>query len=487
MTRPAFTIRETWRYRRAERRLLLWTFLAIASGFAMVFVIRLGNGHPITRTDLLPLLVYGSSLILIHLTLILSRFWGDQILLATASFLAGFGILAQYRVGTFDLEHLASPGNYAFPAGVLIMLAVLLAFKRGRHLVLAKLDIASAVISAAILVVILVSGARFRGAVFAPGRMTPTEALKIFLVIFLAGYLTRHRKSFRRTAWGLPLPPWRVLLHFLAFWGVPMALFIVQRDLGMVVIFSAILLTLLLVATGRWGYLFLAIAAGAAFYFLAFNFMGHGQQRFLVWRDPFQDPTGSGWQTLQALTALFSGGLWGAGFGFGSPDKIPIAASDFIYAAIGEEIGFLGCLLVVTFYLVFFYRAFQLAYRSREPFPLLLAAGLVSSIAAQTFLNIAGVVKLLPLTGITLPFISHGGSSLVTSFTALGLLLAISEGPRPAPEPPATRRRTRRKRTQAPGRPQTPAGKRKPARRKSTKSTTPRKSAPTRRKRTGRE
>jgi cell division protein FtsW (lipid II flippase) len=135
---------------------------------------------------------------------------------------------------------------------------------------------------------------------------------------------------------------------------------------------------------------------------------------------------------------MYSGGLWGEGFGAGNPEYTPIAESDFIYAVIGEELGFVGGALVMAFFLLIFLRGLQIAYRSRSSFGLLLAGGLTTVLATQTFLNIGGVTKFIPLTGITLPFISQGGSSLLTAFAILGLLLAISDG-----EPPGTRARAR--------------------------------------------
>ena len=185
---------------------------------------------------------------------------------------------------------------------------------------------------------------------------------------------------------------------------------------------------MLFLASGRWQYLVYAGLAAGAFAYLTFHFLDHGQRRLLAWQDPFSDPTGGGWQVLQALSGMYAGGLWGTGFGAGNPGQVPIAASDFVYAVIGEEMGFVGCVVVVVAYLFFFVRGYRISRAVAEPFGSLLAAGLVSVLAVQTFLNIAGVTKLVPVTGITLPFISQGGSSLITSFVSLGILLAVSQG-----------------------------------------------------------
>jgi cell division protein FtsW (lipid II flippase) len=154
---------------------------------------------------------------------------------------------------------------------------------------------------------------------------------------------------------------------------------------------------------------------------------------------------------------MYSGGLWGEGFGEGNPEYTPIAESDFIYSVIGEELGFVGSALVIVFFLVVFHRGYLIAFRTRSRFGMLLCAGLITVIATQTFLNVGGVTKFIPLTGITLPFISHGGSSLLTGFAGLGLILAISDGEavktRPKRTPsgararkPSTTRRSRPKR-----------------------------------------
>ena len=163
----------------------------------------------------------------------------------------------------------------------------------------------------------------------------------------------------------------------------------------------------------------------------------HGQRRLEAWLDPFQDPTGDGWQILQGLSGMYAGGLWGEGFGIGSPQYTPIAAADFIYSVIGEELGFLGCLVLVLFFLILFQRGISVSGLARSNFGRLLAAGLTSILAVQTMLNIGGVTKSIPLTGTTLPFISHGGASLLTAFVIIGLLLAISdEEPGRAARPP---------------------------------------------------
>jgi cell division protein FtsW (lipid II flippase) len=206
-----------------------------------------------------------------------------------------------------------------------------------------------------------------------------------------------------------------------------MVLLVLLRDFGLIVLLNAVLLVMAVLASGRWSYLVtgLLLVGGAGV--LLLRFMPHGSSRVDVWLNPFADPTGRGWQVLQSLSAMATGGLWGAGLGAGQPTAIPIAASDFVYAAWAEETGYVGCALVLGVYLLFFYRGFRLADSLRDPFAQSLATGLTAALALQTLLNLGGVTKAIPLTGITLPFLSLGGSSLITSFVMLGLLLALSD------------------------------------------------------------
>jgi cell division protein FtsW (lipid II flippase) len=190
----------------------------------------------------------------------------------------------------------------------------------------------------------------------------------------------------------------------------------------------AVAFLVLLQATRRPALLAWGAAGAAALAVALFALTAHGAARVAVWRDPFGDATGRGWQVLQALAALYSGGLWGSGVGAGFPQAVPVAASDFIYVALGEELGFAGCAAVLGIYFALLRRALVPAFRREGGFGALLAGGLAAALGVQVLWNVAGVVKAVPLTGITLPFLSQGGSSLLTSFVALGLLMALSEG-----------------------------------------------------------
>jgi len=409
-----------------ERRLMVWAFLALASGYFMIVLARLSNSPVWLRKDWLPLGVFAGALLVVHLSRFVSGSRRDASLIVSGLFLSGFGLLAQFRMGTLDFENPSRMAHYAYPAGIFVLVLVAIAFGAGRIRSLESMMMPASLAAIAVLAVIVLLGQRFRGGMFLAGNLNPAELAKPLLVVFAAAFISDYREDLKTTVAGFPAPSVQALLVLAIFWGIPMALLVMQRDMGMLILMNVVLVLMLVMATGRIGYAVLAGLLALPLGYAMFHFLAHGHQRFLAWQDPFRDPTGRGWQILQALSAMFTGGLWGTGLGVGHPQTVPIATSDFVYAALAEEIGFVGCALIMVTYLVFFFRGFLAADRASCPFVQLLAAGLVITLACQTFLNLGGVTKLIPLTGITLPFISQGGSSLVASFLALGLLVAIS-------------------------------------------------------------
>lgn len=359
--------------------------------------------------------------------------------------------------GLGGLAGLAGLTDYAFVVGFALLTLLALGLGGGRYRTLGTGHWvwAWAGLSLLLVLILLVTGQRFRGAVFGVGLLTPTELLKISFVLFSAAYIDREAKALSLWRFHGLLPPWRPLLPLAGVGGALMIMLLIQRDLGMVLLLGVTLPLLLVLGTGRWGYAGYGLVVASLLGWLLLGFFEHGERRIQAWLSPFQDPTGASWQVLQGLSGMYAGGLWGDGFGAGNPEYTPIAESDFIYAVIGEELGFIGTALVLAFFLILILRGLQIAIRARSSFGLLLAAGLTTVLAAQVVLNVGGVTSLLPLTGITLPFISQGGSSLVTAFALLGLLLAISDG-----EPPrsAGARRDARPRKVSPAKPRAGIG-----------------------------
>jgi cell division protein FtsW (lipid II flippase) len=280
-----------------------------------------------------------------------------------------------------------------------------------------------------------VNGARLWIAL-GPMRFQLPEIGKILLVIFFAAYLVDMREvltvSTRRVL-GVPLPPFRYLAPLLGIWALSMALMIFMKDLGTSLLFFGALLALLYVATGRFFYVLVGLVLFAVGATILYYIFPHVQTRVDVWLNPWKDPTNKGYQIVQSLFALAAGGLFGRGLGEGylilpsGKTIIPKLETDFIFSAIGEELGLVGAAGIILLYLIFVYRGFRVAVRARDDFSRLLSTGLISIFALQAFLIIGGVTKLIPLTGITLPFVSYGGSSIVANFVLLALLLRLSD------------------------------------------------------------
>ncbi len=254
----------------------------------------------------------------------------------------------------------------------------------------------------------------------------PSEALKLLFVAFLAAYLG-ERLPRDSNALAPQLPSSLALLAPLLFvWGVSLVILISQRDLGTGSLIFAVFVTMLYLATGQTRYVVvggLLLLVGAALGYLLFDVV---RIRVDAWINPYLDASGRSFQIIQSLIAVANGGLFGRGFGIGSPTVIPVVHSDFVFAAILEEWGLAGGLATLLLILILVVRGLRLAYLARSAFRRLLAGGLAALLGLQTILIVGGVVKALPLTGVTLPFVSYGGSSLVISFVIAGLLLKLS-------------------------------------------------------------
>jgi cell division protein FtsW (lipid II flippase) len=204
-------------------------------------------------------------------------------------------------------------------------------------------------------------------------------------------------------------------------------MFVVQRDLGSALLFFCMAVFMTYMGTGSKSYVFIAMlffGLGAA---VSYAFFSHVQVRFNIWLDPWADPAGQAYQVVQSLFAFAAGGVWGTGFTHGHPGLIPEVHTDFIFSAVAEELGLLGCTVIMMVYVMLFYRGIMIAMSCKKELHTLVAAGFSIALFTQAFIIIAGVTKFLPLTGITLPFISYGGSSMVSGFIMIGLLLSLSK------------------------------------------------------------
>lgn len=264
-----------------------------------------------------------------------------------------------------------------------------------------------------------------------PLNFQPSELGKIALVLFFAGYLAERRELLAvatRKIGPLGLPQLRHFGPVLLAWAISLLVMVNQSDLGSSLLFFAIFVAMLWMATGRPAYLLSGILMFALGAFVASRLFTHVQSRVLVWRDPFKYINDKGYQVVQSLFAFATGGAWGTGLGLGRPDLIRFSVhTDFIFSALGEELGLVGAAAALTAYALFASRGFGLATRSRDDFSKLLAAGLTFTLSFQTILIVGGVTNLFPLTGVTMPFMSYGGSSLVSNFILVALLVRISD------------------------------------------------------------
>jgi peptidoglycan glycosyltransferase len=260
--------------------------------------------------------------------------------------------------------------------------------------------------------------------------LQPGEIARVLIIFFLAAYLADNREllslSTRRVL-GIPLPELRTLAPLIFMWGISFLLLIFEKDLGASLLFFGVFLAMLYAATGRLFYVIAGLALFALGAVGAYLLFDHVQLRVAIWLHPFADAADKGYQLVQSLFAFASGGLIGAGPGRGLPQRIPRVEDDFIFAAIGEELGLLGAAAIILCFLVLVYRGLSIAARAKSDMAAFTATGIVSSLGLQLFVIVGGVTRLIPLTGITVPFISRGGSSMLSTFLLLALLLRAGD------------------------------------------------------------
>jgi peptidoglycan glycosyltransferase len=354
----------------------------------------------------------------------------DGILLPLAGFLNGLGYIFIARLD----RNLAGLQAVWTAVGIAGFIFTLLVVRRVRDLERFRYTFALIGIGLLLMPLLPVLGENINGARLwvhlGPMTFQPGELAKITLCIFFASYLVEKAEllSFARLRIGpIPFPDLKHYGPLVLMWGVSLVVLIFEKDLGSSLLFFALFIALLWVATGRSAYLLVGgvlFAAGAYGSYSAFN---HVKERVTIWLNPWPVATGSGYQVVQALFAFAAGGFVGTNIAQGNPERIPAVATDFTFAAIGEELGLLGSVAVLIAFLLIVGVGLRIAIRAEPPFEKLLATGLTAIIGLQSFIILGGVTRLVPLTGITLPFVSYGGSSLLSNYVLLALLLRISD------------------------------------------------------------
>ena len=425
---------------------------------------RAFGGKPPTfaAADPRAMALFIAMLLAVHVAQILAGRRTDQVLLPAVGMLGGIGLLLMERLPQDLVEQdvfgrTLSLGQLQL-AWLVLALAVIgslaVAIRSDSYLRLYKYTWAAAGIGLLLLTFLFgadVNGARLTLRI-GPVSGQPSELLKVILVVFLAGYLSENRPLLMEqdTRIGpIRLPPLPYLAPMVVMWAIALGIVVIERDLGAALLFFAVFLLLVYVGTGRASAVVLGVLLFIVGAFVMYQLVDHVRTRVDIWLDPFADASGAGYQVVQALHAFARGGIVGTGLGGGLPlvgGRLPIPEvhTDFPFAALGEELGLAGILAILGLYLVVIERGLRIAASAADDFRAILAAGLSLVVGVQAFIIAAGNLKLIPLTGITLPFISYGGSSLLANAVVVGLLLAISDkGVEPPPAPRPRRRAAR--------------------------------------------
>lgn len=414
-------------------------------------------------------LSYGAGLaILVGIAHVIVRImtpYADPLLLPCVVFLNGLGLALIHRLDLTKIENARANGESLPRAdaplqltwtavGVAAFILVLLVIRDHRRLQRATYTALFAGVGLLLLPLVPGLGVRFQGAQiwirFAGLSFQPGEIAKVCLIVFFAGYLVVKKDALAlagRRFIGIDLPRGRDLGPILSAWLISLAILVFQRDLGTALLFFGAFVVLLYVSTERPGWLFVGgglFAGGAWFAYIAATSLhipqfSHIANRINAWLHPFDPQYREGaYQIIQSLYGFAYGGLLGRGLGEGHPNLVPLAKSDFIIAAIGEELGLTGLMAILVLYGIIVERGLRTALVCRDHFGKLLATGVAAVFAIQVFVVVGGVTKLIPLTGLTTPFLSYGGSSLVANWALVALMLRISDqARRPATLPAA--------------------------------------------------
>ena len=380
-------------------------------------------------------LAFGGLAIGVSLAFSIAGFTGDQLILPLATTISAIGLLEMQRLGpALEAQGLATIAQRQLLyllAGLAVLMVTALGLRRRLHL-LRRFRYSLLAASLAVMAVTVVIGDEAYGArlwlSIGPLQFQPSELVKITLVIFLASYLDERREMLAAPWYvgRLALPPIPTLIPLGVMWGACIVILIVGNDLGSSLLLFSIFLTMIYLATNQPSYVILGLISFAVAAVVLYQFFARIEIRVQNWLNPWADPLGIGYQQIQSDYAIASGGIFGVGFAQGEPWRIPAVNTDYVFSAIGEELGLLGTLATLLLLLLIAGRGAVIALRAPDGFSRLLAGGLAATIAIQTLIILGGVTRLIPLTGITLPFVSYGGSGLLMNFVIAGILLAVS-------------------------------------------------------------
>ena len=441
-------------YRWREITLLI---LPIALMLLAMTQLLLDKLDPATKVDIqhLPILqglipIFGliAALVVVHIILNIFFPKADQMILPIVGLLSGLGVLMATRLGPSLRPPVPNQGNqqllWVF-IGLVICMAIIFGLRNIQWLARFKYTVAllGVILFCTTLVNALHSNLNSPGhdqLKLGPFAFQPSELFKVCIVIFFAAYLSENRDVLIGGSWRLgklKLPPLRQLGPLALMLGIGLVLFLVVREIGLALLIYGIFLAMIYFGTGKLSFVLISLLIAIALGFIGYKLFGYIRDRFAVigfdvvdWQnwsahDEFLAENTYG-QVLQGLIATSSGGIIGAGLGLGHPGLVPVVQSDMVLSAFAEELGLVGIFAILGLYLLLVYRGFHIALEATDTFSQLLAAGLTSIFAIQTLIIAAGNLKLMPLTGIPLPFLSYGGSSIIGNFIMIGILLRIS-------------------------------------------------------------
>jgi cell division protein FtsW (lipid II flippase) len=440
--------------RRTELAMLCFAIGVMAFAYAAA---GLGlNGHVPSG---LVVYVAGFAALMAIAHLAVRRFtpWADPLMLPLAALLNGLGIVMIYRLqesgrkGNPGLSISTLTAHAALyqlmwtAVGIVAFIVVLVVIREPRVLQRYTYTLGTlGLILLAIPALLPASHSSVNGAkvwiILGGFSIQPGEFARIALAVFFAGYLVRKRDVLSlagRRFLGIDLPRGRDMGPILVLWGIAMLILIFESDIGVAALFFGLFVAMLYIATQRKSWLLIGILLFLAGALLAGAIIPHVHERFTIWRHPFAPGTiqGSSYQLVQGLEGMAFGGIFGTGLGQGQPYRTPLVQSDFIFTGLGEELGLTGLMALLLIFGLLVQRGLRAALAVRDPSAKLLAAGLAFVLALQVFIIVGGVTQLIPLTGITTPFLSQGGSSLVASWIVIALLMRISDtARRPAPQ-----------------------------------------------------
>lgn len=412
-------------YRRnQELGVLVIVCALLILGFSLA---HLSVSRELTLEVIHPALIVVGVFLVLHIAVRILAPSSDPILIPATAFLTAIGIIMIYRLK----PELAGLQVLWIIIGGLALVLVLLVFRNYKEL--QNYKYISAFLGIFLLLSPIFFGKEIHGAKlwlsFGDISFQPSEIAKILLVIFFAAYLQEKGEllsTATKRIGGLSVPEIKHFGPLLFMWIISLIILIFEKDLGSSLLFFGLFLGILYIGTQRLSYVMVGTFLFFAGAFICYQIFTHVQARVDIWLNPWQDIAGTGYQIVQSLFAIASGGLSGVGLGMGHPTNIPAAHTDFVFSAVSEELGLFGGFGIILAYLLVMARGMKIALTTEDQFGKLLVAGLTLVFALQSAVIIGGVTKLIPLTGVTLPLISYGGSSVLANFILIGLMLAVS-------------------------------------------------------------